>query len=599
MRRRLTSGAQGATVVAGSRGRVAAMLGAPRLRGSLRGAALATLLGIWLCASCDQSYVPIGGDCSSSDDCIRGAECDPTEAYCHCPVGKIGCGDRCVNLVNDPDNCGYCGSTCSGACVAGLCTGEPDDDTIAHMTQALTISTVYLVGGSAPVATSNALEEVEAVPSWVPSNPANVQFFSALGPGWNSAAITTWDNWNKDTANNSPYFTADNPGVSGGGDAWATYSQLNNMVYASGVVSSGGAYCLGFAGTLSYYVGANLWTAPYQCAVNTPSDQPAAVFDDGTRTMYAASSESGGLRVNMFKDCYGVPGDPSCTRTSHKTIPYGVLKFAIDVNPCTFHAVVAYATSSTGTFDVNLRFYSRDGVRYPSNGADYPIALNQGWGKNPNCTNGTVRACHQHSQTDCKDSLYQETDRCMRNSGRPSVTVRFNPNDSRCYAAVAWDYMANGYIKSRLRIIDITSETYPSIKKMWASTGESHLWNQYLSYVVTNRYTNNIGWFWLSDNQGACSVGMEGYVNNNLALTNISATGKFGGTFPSVLHNSPGGGMGDYMAGVNGGGAGGYLYAAWPESVQTTSSNGASCDNPIGPPIEKWNLAARFARILP
>lgn len=50
-----------------------------------------------------------------------------------CPSSLPCCGGRCVNLANDPFNCGKCGVVCSGAqpvcaegtCFAGMCY-EPD-----------------------------------------------------------------------------------------------------------------------------------------------------------------------------------------------------------------------------------------------------------------------------------------------------------------------------------------------------------------------------------------------------------------------------------------------------------------------------------------
>jgi hypothetical protein len=69
-----------------------------------------------------------GGLCQADGAC----ECDATSCpanaecvagSCVCDTGFDICGDACVDLQTDPDNCGECGETCSGGaeCVAGEC----------------------------------------------------------------------------------------------------------------------------------------------------------------------------------------------------------------------------------------------------------------------------------------------------------------------------------------------------------------------------------------------------------------------------------------------------------------------------------------------
>jgi hypothetical protein len=42
-----------------------------------------------------------------------------------CPMGLTNCSERCVNLVDDPDNCGGCATRCgSGLCLGGACQLE-------------------------------------------------------------------------------------------------------------------------------------------------------------------------------------------------------------------------------------------------------------------------------------------------------------------------------------------------------------------------------------------------------------------------------------------------------------------------------------------
>jgi hypothetical protein len=85
--------------------------------------------------------------CSPNSTLVCGRSCCPTGALgncsagqCVCPTGEVVCPDannplagKCVNLVEDPDNCGACGVVCTGpigadapcrvrACVQGQCT---------------------------------------------------------------------------------------------------------------------------------------------------------------------------------------------------------------------------------------------------------------------------------------------------------------------------------------------------------------------------------------------------------------------------------------------------------------------------------------------
>ena len=69
------------------------------------------------CGACDHL-------CSISQVCVNGA-CET-----NCPVGYTLCNGLCANLQGDPQNCGKCGNACGGAnvrcavgteCQAGRC----------------------------------------------------------------------------------------------------------------------------------------------------------------------------------------------------------------------------------------------------------------------------------------------------------------------------------------------------------------------------------------------------------------------------------------------------------------------------------------------
>jgi hypothetical protein len=102
-----------------------------RLMGSaLLGAALASVPGVAWADDCR----PYGRRCTGdrqccSRRCIRNPRGDGR--ICGCPTGQTRCGDRCVNLQINENNCGRCGKRCAAGqeCVNGMCEsggGCPD-----------------------------------------------------------------------------------------------------------------------------------------------------------------------------------------------------------------------------------------------------------------------------------------------------------------------------------------------------------------------------------------------------------------------------------------------------------------------------------------
>lgn len=67
------------------------------------------------------------GSCGMA--CVPGTTCSEGQCGGACPVGLVVCGADCVDLTNDTENCGVCGEACpSGtACSEGVCAGDVED----------------------------------------------------------------------------------------------------------------------------------------------------------------------------------------------------------------------------------------------------------------------------------------------------------------------------------------------------------------------------------------------------------------------------------------------------------------------------------------
>ena len=78
---------------------------------------LSALLGLALVASActsDLTGDPNGWPCDAQKQCLDGYVCDQNSRCLrvdlHCKNGETICGDACVTLSTDPDNCGTCGT---------------------------------------------------------------------------------------------------------------------------------------------------------------------------------------------------------------------------------------------------------------------------------------------------------------------------------------------------------------------------------------------------------------------------------------------------------------------------------------------------------
>jgi hypothetical protein len=550
-------------------------------------AAFAATAVVCLVAGCTESQAPsaIAESCASAAECIPGAECT-ADGVCRCPAGTVGCGDtQCADLSSDPENCGACGAVCptGTACVVGECVDGPP---VKSASQSATFDTpVFLNGGSPPRSQTTCTNEFEPVAARFAG-----KLYAGAFSGWYSNNTTDWATWKvRDRIPLDPNRLTDESG-----DNWTAISTLNDLIYVAFIGrKSDGASCIGVAAADPDEINADTWDYPGRCG-NTANrgDQPTIAFDDGLRTLFVLYKNAG-IRLDTYKNCSTSPGYTGCSLTrTQEIISNDTLQFGMDVSPCTNHAVVAYRSGG----DVRLRFYDRDGN---ATGSNFLVASNMSWdgvAGNAGCGSHTIRRCQQ-GVFNC---TLGNADSCMRDNARPSILVKYKSSVDKCYAVMAFDFKAtasdgDNYIKNRFAVVDITNESSPQLIRQLNSTSISNPWNQYYSHVATNQYNNNVGWFWASDNQGACNVGWEGAVDTNLGLTDMSATGKFSGTFPAIGFYYA---LQDYSAGIKHGPSGGYLMPVWDQATPTSASCYA-CDRNGDGTSEQYSNAAKTTRILP
>jgi hypothetical protein len=471
---------------------------------------------------------------------------------------------------------------------------------------------VFIVGGENGRASLTCNQEFEAVPSVVTNSSNDIKWFASLGFNRMTYAKGEWSNWSGGSGTTSPGFavpinTNDPFGLQSlSGDSWSTYSRTKNLAFFYFIgrppqnVSNS---CVAVAATTPEKLETGIWDFPATCLSDSRGDQCAILHIDATNTFYSACAFSNygpNIRIQAFDNCPGAPGPAyGCPRTALVDIPdVNQLQFSIAENPCTGHLVLVYRRGS----DIRLRFYDED-LRQIS---DFKVRGGQSFGvgqTNSGCSNGTIRRCGMGTDDCCNRTTSNCQDdapgQCLRVNGRPSIDI-YNKNvggTESCGVVLAYDALVRGeddnlWSKSRLDIVDITSETSPSIEAQWNSTSDKFAWNQYLSYAVVadkGRHTRTpkIAWFWLTDIRGACNVIAEGQTSINLG-TSMQPTGIISGPFPGVYTNTFG--IGDYFHGINGGDEVG-LYISWGEPVITSSTNCVSCKG------NTWNLATKITRI--
>jgi hypothetical protein len=90
------------------------------------------------------------------------ADAGPYSCVAACPLPYLACGGTCIDVSNDPENCGSCGNAClSGLCVKGHCTGSASGDIVVighdyaassvHVSEGTLLANAVFLPGENPV----------------------------------------------------------------------------------------------------------------------------------------------------------------------------------------------------------------------------------------------------------------------------------------------------------------------------------------------------------------------------------------------------------------------------------------------------------------
>ena len=467
---------------------------------------------------------------------------------------------------------------------------------------------VDVIGSSAPVSTTTCIREIEPVLTRVNSE-SSVWLFGAHGTNRVSTTTGSWNAWNKDTTSpdaNTP-LRIDQSGVASlQGDAWSTYSEDNNLVYASyiGRATTGGPSCLAIGATTPSDIPTEVWDFPARCAVNAPTDHPLITFDNypGAPALFAVSNPlTGNVRVDAFVPCNrGQPGvaGGGCARSATTTYTQAMNHYDAAVNDCSGNLLIAYRENTTK--DIRLLSLHRSTLAplsTPSKG--FLVMASQNWSgasgpTNTGCGAGTIRRCELGKAT-CKSSG-AANNVCQRVFGGPQIVVDRH-QDGQCYAAVAWDvFVADGggnlWSRSRVAILRVTNDSSPTLVRTQISNGSAqNQWNDYMSQLVAAPANDTLGWFWVTDSWGPCSLFMAGGVDTNFGITSFTGTGKFPSyTWPAADTGVPP--LSDYWKGT---GRGTKLYPVWVEATPTSAScNWTACSDGI-----QRNVASKVVEVTP
>jgi hypothetical protein len=425
--------------------------------------------------------------------------------------------------------------------------------------------------------TQKCLSQEEGYPERSYATTGPVSLFAPYDATFINSA-SDWNTW-------SQTYRYTVPAVSGyttaRGDAWATSSPQNLLEYVSTIAvrNSDNYYCLGVGSTTVANLPSNTWSpspaSPVTC-IRTPnpglSDGPAIHFTTGlTSALYAVEKYGSTFNLFILSPCFAAPpGSTNCpVKYSLGVSVTGLLNHPTVVeNPCTHNAIVAYRRS---TGEVMLKFFDQ------ANGSTintYTVRTGQLMQANDNCSgtggcpggNNTICKCMGPVSADCGGSG------CMRTAYKVHVSTKVDYNGT-CYAYLAYDSSntasdGHTYFKSKLDVVDITSDTAPNLLKGWISYATSSTNNTFQSTSTgSTDMAGGVGWFWYNQRSGnACDTIYEGATDANFAITNTSYTGTIDGPFKTVLTGGTDG-LGDYVGIIKRGLAGGSLFPSWSRPV--------------------------------
>ena len=356
---------------------------------------------------------------------------------------------------------------------------------------------VFVSGGSTTRASSHCNPEFEGFPCAVENSSAAVAWVAAFGSDRYSWASTDWKNWQAGSPGASGFRVPVNGSDPNGlvrlaGDAWMTYSESKNLIFAYFIGRTSNASCVAVAATSPQSLESNTWDFEAVCAVPLPGDQCAILHADSSNTFYSACSANSGIRIDAFDDCADAPGQaygcPPTSTTQFSPSGVEVLQFDLGENSCTGNLLMPYRANGRirlAVFDSNLQLVDDHLIR-----KGQPQRVGR---TNTGCCNGVIRRCGMGTN-ECRDQTrcgQDPGDQCLAVSARPSIDVHMDQRGSAaiCRAVIAYDSLidaedGNPWSKSRLDLLDVTDDRNLDVLARWNSTDDEFTWNHYLSYAT-------------------------------------------------------------------------------------------------------------------
>jgi len=502
-----------------------------------------------------------GAECQADDDCGPHRICfDAPRGSCGCTPGRVLCGTECVDLATDDDHCGRCNDACGGGvtCTGGRCG--------ASFEQGSVVEPPVVISGGTPAATCMIANETKPERS-MNAMPGGVEYFAATqvadpedrGRHSFASADFTWTTQQGQAPSSVEVEIV--------GDPWATTHGGTGQEYLSYLASidtsEGHRYCTAVASASAKDLRAGPWVQEASCIEPDQAfvtDGPAMLADPGSWSIYLAyvavptTVGPRNVQLTRFAPCGpGAVGDRRDCPLDWKRTPSNLWGLPdghanVVVNPCTGHAIVLGRTASY------VRYAVFDGTGHELAASDVDrdasFERNTACGGGISCETGFPgpergHICHcGMAQADCG-----QTPGCWDLERRVHAAVRVQPSQ-QCTLLLSYDRSAKAddgetYMKSRLRVLDVTDDAFVEVAT-FDSSPSSAPWNDFNATVTSDRFSGAAGMFFYRQDDGdPCTTTLRGIVSRDGGRT-FEDTPVLSGPFPTMRFTFTDG-MGHYV----------------------------------------------------